>query len=105
MRKIISAILCVVFSALLLVGCGEDVIGEYLDKYEKPEEKQKITINLYVICEDNTDKNSTCRRLTAGKHSGTTTKTYQKSRAYQNSETAEKLFQREFRRGVFHDCT
>ena len=61
MKKLISIVLCVVLSAFLLVGCGEDVIGEYLSKYEEPEEKEKLSINLYIvadICENEECKNS-----------------------------------------------
>jgi hypothetical protein len=61
MKKIISIILCVVLSALVLVGCGEDPIGEYLPNYEKPVEKEKLSINLYIvadICENEECKNS-----------------------------------------------
>ena len=58
MRKIISALLCIVISMLLLVGCGEDPIGEYIDKYEEPKQKEKISINLYIIHEEGTDENA-----------------------------------------------
>ncbi len=58
MKKILSAILCLVLATFMLVSCGEDIIGEYLEQYEKPEVKEKLTYNLYIICEDGTSLNA-----------------------------------------------
>ena len=41
---------------LVLVGCGEDVIGEYIDQYDKPTEKELLTYNLYIVCGDETSE-------------------------------------------------
>ena len=38
----------------MLVGCGEDIIGEYIDQYDKPTEKEVLTYNLYIVCGDET---------------------------------------------------
>ena len=51
MKKLISIFLCIILSALVLVGCGEDPIGEYLPNYEKPVQKEKISLNLYIVAE------------------------------------------------------
>ncbi len=58
MKKILSMILCLMLAMFMLVSCGEDIIGEYLDEYDKPEVKEKLTYNLYIICEDGTSDNA-----------------------------------------------
>lgn len=56
MKKIISSILCLMLAMLVLVGCGEDVIGEYINQYDKPTEKELLTYNLYIVCGDETSE-------------------------------------------------
>ena len=51
MKKIISVLLCLMMALCMLASCGEDIIGEYIDQYEKPAEKENITLNLYIVCE------------------------------------------------------
>ena len=61
MKKLICLILCIVLSSLALVSCGEDPIGDYLENYEKPVEKEKLSLNLYIvadICENEDCKNT-----------------------------------------------
>ncbi|MBQ3016930.1 MAG: hypothetical protein IJD79_09145 [Clostridia bacterium] len=58
MKKILSMILCLMLAMFMLVSCGEDIIGEYLEEYEKPEVKEKLNYNLYIICEDGTSDNA-----------------------------------------------
>lgn len=58
MKKIVSAILCIVLALFTLAGCGKDVIGDYIDQYEKPTEKPALTLNLYIICGDETVSNA-----------------------------------------------
>ncbi len=77
MKKTISALLCLIFAIFALVGCADDVIGEYLENYEKPAEKEKLSLNLHIICEDDTAKNAqitVAQRIadyTAGKYDTT----------------------------------
>ena len=54
MKKILCSVLCLMLALFMLVGCGEDAIGGYIDQYEKPTEKELLTYNLYIICEDGT---------------------------------------------------
>lgn len=55
MKKLLSLILCLALSLTLLVGCSEDVIGSYLENYEKNEDTvRKLTLNLYIITGDET---------------------------------------------------
>ena len=58
MKKIISIILCIIMSAFMLVGCADDEIGSYIDQYEKPEVKPALTLNLYIITENETLDNA-----------------------------------------------
>ncbi len=77
MKKLISFILCLSCAVFVLAGCSEDIIGEYLENYEKPVQKEKISINLHIICEDDTSKNAqitVAQRIadyTAGKYDTT----------------------------------
>ena len=43
---------------LMLVGCGEKPIGEYITEYDKPTEKELLTYNLYIVCEDETSEDA-----------------------------------------------
>jgi hypothetical protein len=42
----------------MLVSCGEDVIGDYINQYDKPTVREKLKLNLYVIYEEGTTKNA-----------------------------------------------
>ena len=46
MKKILCSVLCLMLALFMLVGCGEDAIGGYIDQYEKPTEKELLTYNL-----------------------------------------------------------
>ena len=56
MKKLLSLLLCIVFVCFTLVGCAEDVIGEYLENYNN----NKVTsnkiekLNFYIITGDGT---------------------------------------------------
>ena len=58
MKKTLSMILCLLLSIFMLVGCGDDPIGEYITKYEKPESKEQLSYNLYIICDEETSDNA-----------------------------------------------
>lgn len=58
MKKIVRAVLCLVIALFMFVGCAEDIIGEYMDQYEKPTKKENITLNLYIICDPATTGNA-----------------------------------------------
>lgn len=51
MKKILSLLLLLALSLGLLVGCKDDEIGDYEYDYV-PEEKEEITLNLYIISPD-----------------------------------------------------
>ena len=54
MKKILASVLCLMLALFMLVGCGENVIGEYQENYDPPKEKEVLTYNLYIICEEGT---------------------------------------------------
>lgn len=56
MKKLLSLMLCIVFVCLTLVGCGQDVIGEYLENYNTNQvTDDKIEkLNFYIITGDET---------------------------------------------------
>ncbi len=58
MKKIISAILCFVIALFTFVSCTDDVIGDIPEGLKPPVEKEKLTLNLHIICEDVTSKNA-----------------------------------------------
>lgn len=59
MKKIISAILCVTLALFALVGCAEDVIGEFLEEYDYvPEVVEPLTLNLYIVGGEGSSKNA-----------------------------------------------
>lgn len=58
MKKIISLLLCLVFATLSLAGCGKDRIGEDLDDSMKGYEKERLTLNFYIVG-DTTNDNAT----------------------------------------------
>ena len=58
MKKIFCALMCLILAMFMLVGCAEDVIGDYLDQYEPPIPKEKLEFNLYIICEEGTEENA-----------------------------------------------
>lgn len=51
MKKLLSMLLCIVFVCFALVGCAEDVIGEYLENYNnnKVTDDQIEKLNFYII--------------------------------------------------------
>ena len=58
MKKVIGLALAIILMSSLLVGCAEEIIGDYIDQYTPPVEKEKLKLNLYVICEEGTTKNA-----------------------------------------------
>ncbi len=61
MKKILSILLCLVFACGMLVSCDEDrEYGSYLPNYGdyKPEVEEKLTLNLYIITDDETAENA-----------------------------------------------
>lgn len=56
MKKLLSLMLCIVFVCLALVGCKQDVIGEYLPNYTTGSvtDDQIEKLNFYIITGDNT---------------------------------------------------
>ncbi len=56
MKKLLSLLLCIVFVCIALVGCAEDVIGEYLPNYNTGNvtDDQIEKLNFYIITGDNT---------------------------------------------------
>ena len=56
MKKLLSLMLCIVFVCLTLVGCGQDIIGEYLENYNTNQiTDDKIEkLNFYIITGDET---------------------------------------------------
>ena len=56
MKKLLSTLLCIVLVCFTFVGCGKDVIGEYLPNYEldnKSDDKIE-TLNFYIITGEST---------------------------------------------------
>lgn len=59
MKRIISLLLLLVLTVSVLVGCGENEIGSYLENYPETDDTVlDITLNMYVICEDGTTQNA-----------------------------------------------
>lgn len=59
MKRIISLLLCLVMMCTLLVGCGENEIGSYLENYPETDKKvSDITLNMYVIVGEGTTQNA-----------------------------------------------
>ena len=60
MKKLLSSMLCIVLICFALVGCGKEVIGEYLPHYEKTKltDEQVETLNFYIITSDETVKDA-----------------------------------------------
>ena len=55
MKKLLSLLLCIVFVCLTLVGCAQDVIGEYLENYDNNKKvNSRENLNFYIITEDAT---------------------------------------------------
>ena len=56
MKKLLSLMLCIVFVCCTLVGCGQDIIGEYLENYNTNQiTDDKIEkLNFYIITGDET---------------------------------------------------
>jgi len=60
MKKLLSLMLCIVFVCLALVGCKEDVIGEYLPNYQTGAvtDDQIEKLNFYIITGDGTSEDA-----------------------------------------------
>ena len=59
MKKLLSAVLCIVMLTLTLVSCAEDPIGDYLDEYDYvPPVVEELSLNLYIITDDATTENA-----------------------------------------------
>ena len=58
MKKILFAAVCLLLACFMLVGCADDVIGDYINQYDEPAVKEKLKLNLYVIYEEGTTKNA-----------------------------------------------
>ena len=59
MKKILCAILCITLAMFALVGCAEDVIGEFLEEYDYvPQEVEPLTLNFYIIGGEGSSKNA-----------------------------------------------
>lgn len=56
MKKLLSLMLCIVFVCCTLVGCGQDIIGEYLENYNtnKVTDDKIEKLNFYIITGDET---------------------------------------------------
>lgn len=59
MKKVLAMLLCLVLSCGMLVSCADETIGDYLPNYDyKPEVIEDLSLNLYIITEDETVKNA-----------------------------------------------
>ena len=59
MKKIFMMSVCLVLALMMLVGCGERIIGEYLPNYDyQPTVIEELTFNLYIICGAETEENA-----------------------------------------------
>ena len=58
MKKLLSLILCIVLVCTTLVGCKQDVIGEFLENYmdKKTQDTAIETLNFYIITGDETSE-------------------------------------------------
>ena len=58
MKKLLSLALCIVLICFALVGCAEDIIGEYLSNYNTNAvtDDQIEKLNFYIITGDNTSE-------------------------------------------------
>ena len=57
MKKFLSILLCLVLVSGMLVSCDDDrIFGSYLPNYDgyTPEVKEKLTLNLYIITDEET---------------------------------------------------
>ncbi len=59
MKRLISAFLCLLLAITMLVSCGEDPIGEFLEEYDYvPTEIEEISLNFYIVCDDASTENA-----------------------------------------------
>ena len=51
MKKLLSTVLCIVLICFALVGCGKDIIGEYLENYNTNivTDDEIAKLNFYII--------------------------------------------------------
>ena len=62
MKKLVCLVLCVVLLCTFLVGCQDDEIGAYLEKYKdtvKDTTVEEMELDLYIIVEEGTTKTAT----------------------------------------------
>ena len=45
-----------VLAVFMLAGCADEVIGDYIDQYTPPVQKEKLELDLYIVCEEGTTK-------------------------------------------------
>lgn len=57
MKKLLSLSLCIIFVCLTLVGCAQDIIGEYLPNYntDKVTDDEVVKLNFYIIGDNISD--------------------------------------------------
>ena len=92
MKKIISILLCLVFAASMLVSCGKDRIGEELDDSMKGYVKDNMTLNLYIIGDDDNDNatvNARIRNYASKKYNTTLNVVYCEEDVYCDTVTAK----------------
>ena len=61
MKKLLSMLLCLILACGMLVSCDEErEFGSYLPNYGdyQPEVDEKLTLNLYIITDDETADNA-----------------------------------------------
>ena len=59
MKKILSLVLCIVLVGCMLVSCGEEAIGGYLDNYDyTPPVIEKVTLDMYIIGDSSNSENA-----------------------------------------------
>lgn len=58
MKKIFRSVICLLLAMFMLVSCGDEDIGDYITNYDKPESKERLNYNLYIICDDQTSENA-----------------------------------------------
>ena len=60
MKKILCTLLCLVLCVCALASCGDPVLGDVPPSYEphRPKPIEKITLNMYIICGDETTENA-----------------------------------------------
>ena len=69
MKKLLCIILCLVLSCLFLASCGEEEIGKVPDDYPQIDNTvQEVSLNLYIIVEDETVANGRTKAINTVKN-------------------------------------